>query len=122
MAPLSSVLVTLLLPTIHWPPRRRPKAQLLLDTLRRPHERILRGRQAALRAGQAAGANVVVVLADPAVRVLDFETLKGVGEDAVARGEKRVLQGLRGGEALLRVVLEEACEELVPLRAEGGER
>ena len=94
---------------------------LFLDPLGGPQQRVIRGQSCtALGTRKAARPDVVVILANPAVRVLDLEALKGVGEDTVARGEEGVLEGLLGGEALRGVVFEEAGEEFVPFRAEGG--
>lgn len=80
---------------------------LLLYPLGGPQEGVV-GQAAALGAGEAAGADVVVVLADAAVGVVDLEALEGVGGDAVAGGEEGRLEGLGGGEALDGVELEEA--------------
>ena len=101
---------------------RDPGGTLILHPLRRPREQIIRPDERPLRPRQAARPDVVVVLADTPMRVLDLEPLERVGEHAVAGGEEGVLQRLGGGEALLRVVLEQAGEQLIPFGAERGQR
>lgn len=98
----------------------RRRSRSLLQAFRRsPHQCIVR-QATPLRAGQAAGADIIVVLRDPAVRVFALEPLEAVGRDGAATAEVRVLQGLLGGDPLGGVVLEQPGQQVVPVRAGGA--
>src|SRR4051794_32251609 len=98
-----------------------PMSNLLLHPLRRP-QRIVR-HPAPLRPRQGARPDIVVVLADPTVRVLRLQALEAVGADLVGtRTEEGMLESRRRREPLLGVVFKQGRQELVALGAQGLER
>ena len=93
----------------------------LLEPLVPPlHDRLVR-QPAALSPRETAGPYVVVVLADPAARVLRLEALEAVARRLGVLVEKRVTERVLRLEPLFRVVLEEGGQEVEAFLAEHGE-